>query len=299
MSNYETLYHYTSADGLKGIIENKTLRFSDYRFLNDIDEIQYGKCVFLNEMEKLKKIYSDKIELIEYWKKIIEKIESMPVPYFKNLSISENNEVNMTPCVNKNLHFYLLSLTTLSDNKDMWNMYSGNNPGYRLKINSYKMMNYFHTIRDSYMRLGIGFLPDFHGPIHYGEEAENIVHTILEDCLQRNECDIMQAGSIFNVLAFIKDDAFKSEREYRLGYYFLDEMENVNNEAYAKKIFLNKNGVYCPYMEFQQFPFEEIVEEIMISPYNKSELSEVGLKELLSANHLENVNIAKSAIHIR
>ena len=40
MGEFETLYHYTSADGLKSIIENRTLRFSDYRFLNDIDELR-------------------------------------------------------------------------------------------------------------------------------------------------------------------------------------------------------------------------------------------------------------------
>ena len=55
MGEFETLYHYTSADGLKSIIENKTLRFSDYRFLNDIDEIQYGKNIFFNVISKLKK----------------------------------------------------------------------------------------------------------------------------------------------------------------------------------------------------------------------------------------------------
>ena len=62
---------------------------------------------------------------------------------------------------------------------------------------------------------------------------------------------------------------------------------------------MNKNGVLYPYMEFQNFPFDKIVEEIMISPYNKSELAEIGLKEFLRANKLEHVKIAKSGIKIR
>ena len=299
MGEFETLYHYTSADGLKSIIENKTLRFSDYRFLNDIDEIQYGKNIFLNVISKLKKKYDDKISVLEYWEETVKKIENVKVPYFKNLSISKDNVVNMTQCFNDNLRFYLLSLTTLSDNKDMWNMYSGNNPGYRLKINSHKLLDYFHSIRDSYIKLDIVFLPDFHSAIHYGEESEKIVHSVLEDCLSRNEMDIVQGGSIFNILAFIKDEAFRSEKEYRFGFYFLDEMEKVNNQEYVKKVFLNKNGVFYPYMEFQQFPFGDIVEEIMISPYNKSELAEIGLKELLRENKLEHIKIEKSRIKIR
>ena len=41
MGEFETLYHYTSADALKSIIENKTIRFSDYRFVNDINESNF------------------------------------------------------------------------------------------------------------------------------------------------------------------------------------------------------------------------------------------------------------------
>jgi hypothetical protein len=46
-------------------------------------------------------------------------------------------------------------------------------------------------------------------------------------------------------------------------------------------------------------PFNQIVEEIMISPYNKSELAEIGLKEFLRENNLEHIKIEKSKIRIR
>ena len=54
MGDFKTLYHYTSAGGLKSIIENKTIRFGDYRFLNDIDEIEYGKKVFRQALDELR-----------------------------------------------------------------------------------------------------------------------------------------------------------------------------------------------------------------------------------------------------
>lgn len=43
------LYHYTSIKGLEGIVKNRTLRFTDHRFLNDFGE-------FVRPYEKLKKL---------------------------------------------------------------------------------------------------------------------------------------------------------------------------------------------------------------------------------------------------
>jgi hypothetical protein len=40
------LYHYTNADGLRGIIESKSIWASDCRFLNDATEFNYGLSIF-------------------------------------------------------------------------------------------------------------------------------------------------------------------------------------------------------------------------------------------------------------
>lgn len=38
-------YHYTSIEGLKGIIENKCVRFTDCQFLNDTSEYNHLKML--------------------------------------------------------------------------------------------------------------------------------------------------------------------------------------------------------------------------------------------------------------
>ena len=43
MKEPEYLYHYTSFKGLKGIIDSKSLRFTDYRSLTDRSEFSYSK----------------------------------------------------------------------------------------------------------------------------------------------------------------------------------------------------------------------------------------------------------------
>lgn len=44
--NENIIYHYTSYEGLKGILSSQKLRFTDYKFLNDPTEIEYCKKLF-------------------------------------------------------------------------------------------------------------------------------------------------------------------------------------------------------------------------------------------------------------
>lgn len=300
MGDFKTLYHYTSAGGLKSIIENKTIRFSDYRFLNDIDEIEYGKKVFRQALDELRNEVSQYSEYISQWEDELQAIEQGKMQYLKPISPDENGAINCSRCTSENYHYYLLSLTTLSDNKDMWNMYSGNNPGYRIKINGNELMKYFYSIRDSFLYKGFLFSSEHRMQVFYGEDAKKFIKNSLMADFSIGNLLITQFGAIFKYLAFTKDEAFRSENEYRLGFCFVDEMEKKEiNKDNAKKVFINKNGTLYPYMEFTNFPFSKIVEEIMISPYNKSELAEIGLKEFLHENNLEHIKIEKSKIRIR
>ena len=300
MGEFETLYHYTSADGLKSIIENKTIRFSDYRFLNDIDELEYGKKVFKQVLDELKFQEPNYSDYISQWESELKSIEQGKIKYLKPVSPGKNGTVNCIQCESQNYHYYILSLTVLGDNKDMWNMYSGNNPGYRLKINGNELMKYFYSIRDSFLYKGFVFSSEHRMQVFYGDDANKFIKNLLMAEFTIGNPSITQFGSIFKYLAFTKDEAFCSENEYRLGFCFVDEMDNSEiNRENAKKVFMNKNGTIYPYMEFQNFPFDKIVEDIMISPYNKSELAEIGLREFLYANKLENVKIKKSGIRIR
>ena len=300
MGEFETLYHYTSADGLKSIIENKTIRFSDYRFLNDIYELEYGKKVFKQVLDELKYQEPKYSDYISQWESELKLIEQGKNKYLKPVSLGKKGTVNCIQCESPNYHYYILSLTVLGDNKDMWNMYSGNNPGYRIKIKGNELLNYFYSIRDSFIEKGFIFSLDHRMPVFYGKDANEFIKKILLYEFSIGNPSISQSGSIFKYLAFVKDEAFRSENEYRLGFCFVDEMDNSEiNKANAKKVFLNKNGNIFPYMEFQNFPFAKIVEEIMISLYNKSELAEIGLKELLNENKLSHIQIKRSEIKIR
>ena len=41
-NNQCTIYHYTNYEGLCGILKNRKLWYTNYRYLNDKSEIQFG-----------------------------------------------------------------------------------------------------------------------------------------------------------------------------------------------------------------------------------------------------------------
>src|ERR1035441_5092669 len=47
------VYHYTAAEGLKGIIENRCIWATNVNFLNDFSEYQYGVEVVREGIKKL------------------------------------------------------------------------------------------------------------------------------------------------------------------------------------------------------------------------------------------------------
>ena len=60
----DVLYHYTTLDSLLSIVKNKTLRLTDYRFLNDkseiIENIKLMQNFVKNSFNKRKKQCVDK-----------------------------------------------------------------------------------------------------------------------------------------------------------------------------------------------------------------------------------------------
>jgi hypothetical protein len=60
------LYHYTTAEGLQGIITSKSVWASDYRFLSDTAEFNYGLSIFEKIFDRLvKELPSDVVGVIK------------------------------------------------------------------------------------------------------------------------------------------------------------------------------------------------------------------------------------------
>src|SRR5262245_40731502 len=107
-----TLYHYTTALGLKGILDNQSIWFSDYRNLNDPSELLHGHALCRDVTRAL-------------------------------ANGSDSNVVRLLEIVNalmthKNfgtrLDFFIASFSTQRDDLGQWRAYADNGRGFALGL---------------------------------------------------------------------------------------------------------------------------------------------------------------------
>lgn len=102
----------------------------------------------------------------------------------------------------------------------------------------------------------------------------------------------------YNILQYCllqKDKAFAYEQEYRIALPF--ESEYLDDSR--SREFIISETLIKPQIEFKNFPISEILEEVIISPFVKSELTHMGVQELLKANGISPDIVLKSNILIR
>lgn len=274
------LYHYTSLGSLLAILQNKTIRLTDYRFLNDTQELSFAT-------QKLKSVLLalPKDNRIDDCLKIITNIEN---GYLERLHVTEKHEnfIHLEPEISKT-RYYLLSLSTVPDNLPMWRMYAHN--GCCIKFSSSKLREYFSKFL--FENFTNGNPEPIAGSISYGEIDYDIefLHSILSSKERISYNDILRHCLLR------KDSAFSYENEYRIGVTFEDQFLG---DTITKEFSLIGN-VIKPQLELKQFPVADIIEEIIISPFVTSELTNLGIQELVLSKGLSPEIVHHSAIQIR
>lgn len=103
------LYHFTNLPTLINILENKTIRFTNYKYLNDETELKFS-------LDGIKQYVKE-----------------------NNLSISDEylSYLNsITSIINKRKNTYIFCLTKIIDNLAMWRMYANDSFGVAIGFNS-------------------------------------------------------------------------------------------------------------------------------------------------------------------
>lgn len=106
----ETLYHYTDGAGLKGILENGSLWFSDYRRLNDPSELQHG---------------------IEIAGDVIRFMKTGPDARV-GMFLDHVQELLTNPRVIEVSEFFIASLSKRRDDLGQWRAYAADGRGYAI-----------------------------------------------------------------------------------------------------------------------------------------------------------------------
>ena len=86
-------------------------------FLNDIDEIEYGKKVFRQVLDEIRNEIPQYSEYISQWEDELQAVEQGKIQYLKPVSPAENGAIHGIRCTSENFHYYLALNSSFNSRK--------------------------------------------------------------------------------------------------------------------------------------------------------------------------------------
>ena len=232
MSKY--IYHYTSLESFLKIAEHLTIRLSNAKFMNDGNELEYGKQLFL-------KLLSEREDLVP---KDITQVQSL---FSENLV--EGPET------------YAFCLTSLRDAFTQWRLYGDDGRGVAIGFDR----EILKQIDDSAVN-DVSYCAT--------NQAERLKHHVDRiNAKSLTDMWLMIQGHIEPMIATFKQAEFATETETRVLSRVVDidaidmtrEGGSTTCEAYHDQVnYFPRGGMIVPYIE-KVIPRESI-QEIVIGP---------------------------------
>ena len=245
------IYHYTSPGGLKGILENKTMRFTDRYFLNDSSEGTYVMDLCIRNIEML---------VLNHEK-------------FKKELLKRCVERKVNP-QRDDFYVHQCSFSKDEDSLALWNYYTkGNN------IQGYNLCFAAHALKSSIKMestLESGNVPAiWGGDVVYDESEQRvIVKKVVDSFFELSEKENHQhyqftigllVDKLMLVGIFFKKKCFSIENEYRVVMdLHIDKSTGEFTAISSEQKFYEKNGFLIPYLDVEFGT--EALKEIRISP---------------------------------
>lgn len=287
------LYHYTSADGLIGILSAKTIWMTDLRYMNDLSELQYSREL----VEKRLVTRLDVTELSEIQRDFIRRISSSFDPFHFGFSV-----FSASFCEEGNL-------------LSQWRAYRGRGGGYAIGF------DFFHLLRmlsrpcvlrrvvyeeKEQVRLIDSAIDEFLNVLQAESETrsvEQVAGSFLPELCRAF------GSTIGQFLFCFKHPDFKEEREWRLVHFA--SVNPTSDRGSDVPRFRSYDGNVIPYypVGFEKaialsrddtyghvFP----IVDLMIGPTINADLNQESVKLLLlSLNPDISPNIRRSGIPLR
>lgn len=234
------LYHYTSADGLIGIMTSSSFFMTNLKYMNDLSELQYGSQVVDAILNKKKEEYSSSPAVIEFMKRITPTATSS----------SDGLSVYSTSfCENGNL-------------LSQWRAYGDRGGGYAIGIDLFRSMPFFSrlcTLRKVIYDRSVQetfvseFTERFCRLIAEETRGRPLDDTVL-NYLIPSVCSVFSQVLTEYIICFKHPD-FAEEREWRLvfAFQFDSPLDLVKREmqrlSFEKEIqFRSYSGNVIPYV---------------------------------------------------
>jgi len=273
------LYHYTSPDGLMGIVKSKNLFATRSDCLNDT-----------RECEDVYDMYKQALDILEREDVFYQKFRNIE-PNKESVFCWNNGETLKAKKVS-NCITYIVSFSSDEDSISMWNYYVKNNnyEGYNIGI---EMEDFsFHNKKEVYSAQFYEVIYNKWGKIDF---FKRLLQDINKYYQNENDYHIAKAIIQYNLNKYkyiFKNEHFAHEKEIRL-VIELDEKLKPFEIKYKQK-----DQFVIPYIEFPIETFGEII-QVTIGPLIKNEKAKQLIEEFLRNNNLFNVAVISSSVPVR
>jgi len=258
----QTIYHYTSQQGLLGIIQQRALWVSSIRHLNDAAESQFAIEIM---KEQLKPSPEDDPNI---W-----------TPFFDQVS----NYFD----VMKDADSLVGSFSEEGDQLGQWRAYTGGGVGFSIGFD-------FRGIRDLADAQMFSIQQCAYTPEEHNKIIAGLISATRQALRKRDveHADLICTGGLLLLAPRLKHPSFAEEKEWRI--------VTPVTKAIALKFTIGKSMI-IPYGEFKfanddgKMPIVEIV----VGPAPHMQLSVESVERLLSASGLGHVSVRPSSVPFR
>ena len=266
----DTVYHYTTAAGIAGIVASGYFRGTNFSFLNDSSEFRYGAELAINRFEAETK-NRDERDVTALYLGV-----GGEVWMEKQLSLSET---------------YVACFTESRDDLNQWRGYGGSADRYCLGLNSEALIHNQYSF----------------APVIYSREEQE---ALLSDYVSRTHrfladrtpppSDWLQISAVKIVcrwmmvsIPFLKDPHFASEREWRA-------VRDIDSVAKDELFFDSSSGALRPYVRlFESGDSKLPITEVVVQSARHDERAVKAVSLLLARYGYDDVTVAESEVPFR
>jgi hypothetical protein len=307
---YERLYHYTTWDGLVGILQTKTLWATHYKFLNDYSEIVLFRDKLISLLlPYVREAYEELIKESPHIKQEIDQVGGLGQVVQHDTEVFVDAQYGATGD-----EIYILSFCGQHKNPQInrngllsqWRGY-GAGGGFALVFNTQKLEEIMEIEAKKYQYDAMHLCD-----LVYSDDENKLKEELSEDLsiiagdvktlfnrVKLNEKE--RADALRGYLPFVhcitryKHYGFREENEVRMvalpqnqEILRLARRDGVTLKPEKERKFRKKNGQLIPYIElFNSIDIELPIERIIVGPHKEKETRTAALRVMLRDTKIE------------
>lgn len=232
------IYQYTTWEGLKGIIENQCIWFTDYKFLNDISEINYS---------------------VEYFCENI----------FSHCEDEKNMFYRVQQSVLNHKPFYIASMCARENYLPAWRLYANDGAGFAIGFNRKKVREGWYYLKENEPAFeGILQEVEYIDRSNISEKEKQWFKRLKEyyKIIKNDNDKILEFRlAIRSLFPLVKHVCYQEEKEIRMSFSNLC----YRGSDVKQKIYFRNSGAYpfCNSVPYICKPIEiDWIEEIWTGP---------------------------------